>query len=552
MSYSPEQTSQVPPESPANGGDQPVPKALGLWDTVSIIVGIVVGAGIYQTAPFIFKHADSPVSALNGWALGGLLSLVGALCYAELASTYPRDGGDINYLGRAFGRWAGFLFGWVQLTVIMTGSIGMMAFVFANYSIRLFKDAFNIDLDVTAAFGFAGGAVLVLTVTNILGVVLGKLVQNVLTLAKVIGLGAIVVAGFMAPMAGAWAQESLPIDELRKLTFPGFEPAFGVALILILYTYGGWNDAAFVAAEVKDGKKNITRSLVLGIVIITALYLLVNAAYINALGYQNAQKSSQIAADVLDRALGKGGVTLMCVLVMVSALGAVNGLIFTGARIYATIGKDHAALAWMGGWSRENGAPVPALITQGVLALALVFLVGTDAGRNAVNWVLDKTATTTEERTTKDAAGNEARNMVGVGHVFKPMVWEDSWKAGLELGPGAKATELAKGGFDTLLTCTAPIFWGFFLLTGLSVFVLRERDTHLERPFRVPRYPELPLIFCASCAYMLYSSISYAAARDWTGGVVLLGVLPLLLGLPLYHLSRAMGDESAGTEANRP
>src|SRR5262245_9947640 len=261
---------------PAATAEQGAAKgALGLFSTVSIIAGIVVGAGIYQTAPFIFKHTPTPITALVLWGVAGLLSLFGALCYAELATTYPRDGGDIIYLNRAYGSWAGFLFGWVQLTVILTGSIGMMAFVFANYSIRLFKDAFNTDLDMFAAFGFAGGAVLVLTVTNILGVLYGKVVQNILTLAKVLGLGAIIAAGFMAPAPGAWSEPGLSPEELKKLTFPGFAPSLGVALILILYTYGGWNDAAFVAAEVRDGKKNITRALVLGILIITALYVLV-------------------------------------------------------------------------------------------------------------------------------------------------------------------------------------------------------------------------------------------------------------------------------------
>src|SRR5262245_35031100 len=196
----------LPPAAPGGFGpaDDPTPPAarpaLGLFDAVSIIVGIVVGAGIYQTAPFIFKHVGSPQTAMLLWGVAGLLSLIGALCYAELATTYPRDGGDIVYLTRAFGSWAGFLFGWVQLTVILTGSIGMMAFVFANYSIRLFKDAFGLELGIFSAFAFAGGAVLLLTVTNILGVLYGKTVQNVLTLAKVVGLGAIVVAGFMAPV----------------------------------------------------------------------------------------------------------------------------------------------------------------------------------------------------------------------------------------------------------------------------------------------------------------------------------------------------------------
>jgi amino acid transporter len=516
---------------PATARDEPVTGSLGLWDAVSIIVGIVVGAGIYQTAPFILKHVDSPQTALITWGAAGLLSLIGALCYAELATAYPRDGGDIIYLTRAYGPWCGFLFGWVQLTVILTGSIGMMAFVFANYALRLFGEALGWQLGVISTFVFAGGAIFVLTLMNILGVVFGKVIQNILTLAKVLGLTAIVVAGFYAPTPDAWSQPGLSVPELQQLTFPGFAPSLGVALVLILYTYGGWNDAAFVAAEVRNGKKNITRSLILGILIITALYLLVNAAYIHSLGFPAAQKSKQIAADVLNHAFGTGGVTLMCLLVMTSALGAINGLIFTGARVYSTIGKDYPLLSWMGGWDPKHGAPVPALVTQGVLALALVFLVGTTNGRNWINRTLE--ATQLNENT----------------YLLRPMDWEDSWMAKADIPEGEKAAGLAKGGFDTLLTCTAPVFWAFFLMTGISVFVLRERDRNVPRPFKVPLYPELPLVFCLSCSYMLYSSVDYALTRGWKGGVFLLGIAPLLIGLVLYRISRL---QQRGLESETP
>jgi amino acid transporter len=379
----------------------------------------------------------------------------------------------------------------------------------------------------------------VLTITNVLGVVFGKTVQNVLTLAKVIGLGAIIVAGFYAPTAGGWEQPGMSLAELQKATFPGFAPSLGVALVLILYTYGGWNDAAFVAAEVRDGKKNITRALVLGILIIAALYMLVNAAYINGLGFPGAQGSYQIAADVLNHAFGTGGVTLMCVLVMVSALGAINGLIFTGARVYSTVGRDYPLLSWMGGWDRKHGAPVPALITQGALVLVLIFLVGTTHGRDAINEALELTLVSRKDVETPSGTKVEK------SYVLRPMDWEDSWLAKTDKPEGEKAAGLAKGGFDTLLTCTAPIFWLFFLLTGLSVFVLRERDKHIERPFKVPFYPELPLLFCAMCLYMLYSSTSYALVRGWKGGLVLLGLLPLLLGVVLARVSRGMRQSAA-------
>ncbi len=512
-------------------------KPLGLFDAVSIIIGIVVGAGIYQTVPFILKNTDGPITALIAWGVCGVLSLIGALCYAELATTYPRTGGDYVYLGRAFGRWMGFLFGWVQLTVVLTGSIGMMAFIFADYFVRLLKAYHDVPLrapegvEMTVTWDVFGtpisenvvtwapalGAVVVITLLNILGVVFGKVTQNVLSLAKVLGLGAIVVAGFMAPTPDAWELPGLGLKELEKVAFPGFMPSLGVAMVLILYTYGGWNDAAFVAAEVRNGRRNITWALVLGLLLVTLLYMLVNVAYINSLGFPGAQASSQIAADVLDRGFGRDGASAMCVLVMVSALGAINGLIFTGARVYSIVGQDHPVFSWMGGWSKkQGGTPVPALLTQGVITLGLIFLVGSSHGRDALN------------------------------EVFKTD--QAKWA-------GLKELKFdGVGGFDTLLTCTAPVFWVFFFLTGLAVFVLRERDKHLERPFKVPFYPALPLVFCATCLYMLYSSIDYALIRGWKGGLLLFALVPLLVGVLLWGVVSlvAPGKEAPDPADERP
>src|SRR5688572_13989282 len=152
---------------------------LGLWDAVSIIIGIVIGAGIYETAPLVFNNVSSPSAALAVWVLGGLLSLVGACCYAELASTYPRSGGDYVYLSRAFGPLVGFMFGWAQLTVILTGSIGMMAYVFADYAVAL------VNAPAPSAMPWAGAVVIALTLLHVLSVSLGTRAQNLLTAVKV-------------------------------------------------------------------------------------------------------------------------------------------------------------------------------------------------------------------------------------------------------------------------------------------------------------------------------------------------------------------------------
>ncbi len=455
-------------EKPADA----LPARLGLWDAVSIIVGIVVGVSIFRIPQLVFANVEGPWMGLGAWALGGALSLIGALCYAELATTYPRIGGDYVYLSRAYGRWCGFLFGWAQLTVILTGSIGVMAYAFADYAVPL------LELEPRWTAVLAAGAVTVLTLLNLCGVVFGKAAQNVLSAAKVLGLLGIVAAGF-AWGGGEW--------EVRE---PMGGAGFGLAMVFVLYAYGGWNDAAFVAAEVRDGARNIPWALLLGTGGITAIYLLANAAYLAGLGFEGVRGSSAPAADVLTAAVGPWGGKAISVLVMISALGAINGLIFTGARVYAALGADHRLFALLGRWNLRLNTPIWSLVAQGVITLLLIVAVGTQEGRDAV-----------------DAA------LGGAG--LSGLPWDQYF-----------------GGFDTLVAGTAPVFWTFFLLTGLSLFQLRWIDRDLPRPFAVPFYPFTPFVFCLTCAYMLYSSLDYARS------LALLGIVPLALGLPLYLISR--------------
>ncbi len=459
----------LPPETP----DDPGQSHLSLTDSVSVIVGIVIGAGIYETAPFILSCVASPGQAMLVWTLGGVLSVIGALCYAELATTYPRVGGDYFFQRRAFGPWAGFLFSWSQLTVIMSGSIGLMAFVFADYAVRLF------GWGAKDAPWLAVASVVVLSLANLAGLRFGRRTQNVLTALKALGLIAIVLAGFFWPQTAA----ATPVADAGLSSGPGF----GLALILVLYTYGGWNDAAFIVAEMKDKRRNIPRALLLGTGGVAVIYLIVNAAYLNGLGFAAARSSKAIAADVLQGPLGSAGAGMMAALVMVSALGALNGLVLTGARIYAAAGADFPAFAFLARWPSRWGTPVPAILIQMVITLALVLLVGHDSGRALLTAV-----------------------MAGAG--FGTLAWE------------------GHGGFDTLLKCTAPVFWMFFLMTGLSLFVLRVKDRGIERPFTVPFFPLLPLVFCGMCAYMLQAAIAYA------GKLSLVGLAPLVAGLVLYRV----------------
>ena len=340
------------PEPPAAPKRQ-----LTLFDSSCIIVGIIIGAGIYKTAPDVANAAGGWWGVLLIWLVGGLLSLFGALAYAELATAYPREGGDYVYLTRAYGRWAGFLFGWIQLAVVRPGDITLMAFAFGTYAITLYNPLAKSFPHMEQIYACA--AVAILTAINVLGVQGGKWTQNLLTVAKAIGLMAIVVVAFIAPRTESAAQPDFPLP-------------WSLALILVMFTFGGWNEMAYVAAEVKNPKRNIVRALVLGTVFVTALYLLLNAAFLYTLGYQGLAGSKAVANDAVSTAFPEIGSRLISVLVCVSALGAVNGLIFTGARISYAIGADHRAFRPLGKWDQKTGTPLRALIVQGVLAIILI------------------------------------------------------------------------------------------------------------------------------------------------------------------------------------
>jgi amino acid transporter len=580
--------------SPPANGNEPARPRLGLWDAISVIVGIVIGSSIFLTPPNIFHSVGNYWVALGMWAVCGLLAFIGALCYAELATAYPRLGGDYNYLTRAYGPLAGYLFGWAQLAVVQTASIGMMASIFAEYTHSLSESSKWWDLGPTTLLGidfppeiaYATAAVAGLTLLNLLGVVLGKLAQNLLTVLKLLGLLAIIVAGFVfarSPSAGeqrnlvvgrvvsvadtslvvsdpaTGKDQTFPVSDATRVTIdrrdthrhtdpntkqtdnvkntlrnlrekwhevrkggkdmtvrvftpqsaPADAPAVQIKttnvfdwadiltlmagpMVLIMLAYGGWNDAAFVAAEVRDRDRNLPRALLGGTLLIMALYVLVNGAYLFGLGAEGVEESSQPAADVLALLPGEAGKyaqIAMSLLVMIAALGAVNGLIYTSSRIYATLGSDYSLFAPLGKWSRGLGTPVWSLLLQMLITLGMLVLVGTTQGRELVNRVL---------------------LVLGFREVT---MWFD-------------------GGFFPLLQCSAPIFWLFFLMAGLSLFVLRINEPHVERPFRVPLFPIVPLLFCATCGYMLYSGITFA------GQLGVLGAGLVLLGLPFYIFSR--------------
>jgi len=433
-------------------------RQLGLFDAVSLMVGIVIGVGIYESPPRVAANVPGPAGVLLVWALGGFLALIGALCYAELATAYPRSGGDYVYLTRAYGAWVGFLYGWAELLVIRTGSIAAMAFVFSDYMTRL------APLGPRSPVLYAVVLVALLSLMNALGVREGKWTQNALTVSKVLGLSAVAVIGGLSPSGGDPGPREVSGDS----------GSVALAMIFVLWTYGGWNENAYVAAEVTEPQSNIPRSLLLGTGLVTLVYVGINWVFLYGLGLDRLRSSGAVAADLLAISFGSATERLIAILVAVSAMGAVNGQILTGARIGYALGRDHSALSRLGVWSRRFGTPVWALVVQALVTLALIVTFG------------------------------------------------------------------SRDGFETLVKYTAAVFWCFFLLTGISLFVLRRKDRETRRPYLVVGYPFTPLVFCASSAYMLYGSLSYAPGESlWGGLIVLTGVL-------LYRLSSGNANGRGG------
>ena len=429
-----------------------VPKqTISLTDMIALIVGIVIGTGIFKTPSLIAANTGRADIFFLTWLAGGIISLIGALCYAELATAYPHTGGDYHYLMRAFGRKVGFLFVWSRMMVIQPGSIAMLAFVFGDYFSQI------LPLGPYAHFFYAALSIATLTAMNLMGTQQGKSTQNLLTAFKVIGLFSIVMVGMMVS----------PTSSIRVPIDSNPQTSFGLAMVFVLLTFGGWNEAAYISAELQEVQRNMVRALLWGLGIITAIYLLVNVAYLRVLGLREMGQSEVVAADFMRRVLGQGGVKFITLLIIVSALGAINASIFTGGRTNYTLGKDFSLFGFLGQWHGRSNTPANALLFQGVIALVLVLL-GT----------------------------------------------------------------LVRKGFVAMVEYTAPVFWCFFLLVGLSLFVLRAKEPEVTRPFRVPLYPFTPFFFCMTCGYMLQSSVVY------TGVGALVGLAVLLAGVPFLWLTR--------------
>lgn len=443
-------------------------RTLSVMQASTMLVGMVLGVFIFQAPSLVAANTSSPYEFLGLWLAGGIITLVGALCYAELATAYPDTGGEYHYLTRAYGEGVGFLFAWGRMTVIQTGAIAAVAFAFGNYANAV------LPLGQIGPGVYAAASVAALTAVQLLGTRKSADTQTVLTALEVLGLLFISTIGFL--VAGWKPAETSGIAGGGNI---------GLAMVFILLAYGGWNELSYIAGEMRDVRRRLAPVLIIGVIVVTSLYLVVNWAYLSAFGLAGLRATKAPAADVVGQAFGTLGATITALIVCAMALSTINASIFTGGRTSFALGRQFALFGGLGRRNEATGTPVNAILIQAGITLALI----------------------------------------GLGST-------------------------TKNGFEYMVAYTAPVFWLFMIMIGVALFVLRAREPDHERPFRVPLFPVIPILWCAAAVYMFYSSLRYILDVLWsqttwseTGFGALLGLIILAVGIPVYLLARRTAAE---------
>jgi APA family basic amino acid/polyamine antiporter len=462
--------------------------ALGLFTTIMMVVGGVIGSGIFRKPGLMAGQLGSPELLLGVWVLAGVITLLGALTNAEIASMIPETGGQYVYFDRMYGPFVAFLYGWAVFAIMQTGSIAAVAYVFSEYANQYFiklpeltGPLANWALHVpyvgdVAPFrelgvkGLAAALVIALTIVNYLGVKFGGLVQNVFTVAKVAAMGLLFLGAFLLPTGGSISNLTTNSALIHPHGLALFV-AVAAALQGAFWAYDGWNKLTYIAGEVKDPQRNIPRGLVIGMLIVTAIYLLMNLAYSYVLPIDVMAKSKLVAADVAERCFAGGG-RWIAAAVMISTFGTTNAIILASARVYFSMAQRNVFPAFIGRAHPRFRTPAASLLVQGVWSVLLLF----------------------------------------------------------------------SGTFDTLTDMLIFVSWVFYAAGAYGVFVLRRKEPNTPRLYKVPGYPFVPLLFVLFAVLYLVLTIvnDIGAYRDATahGQPATInsafGTVLVLIGLPIY------------------
>jgi APA family basic amino acid/polyamine antiporter len=507
----------TPHEGPTAGEPAPAfQQKLGLFDATTLVAGTMIGSGIFIVSADIARDVGSSGWLLAVWVLTGVITVMGALSYAELAAMMPHAGGQYVFLREAYSPLWGFLYGWTVFLIIQTGSIAAVAVAFAKFlgvlvpqlgtdyilfrfdhadfalTLPWMSDPFfkREEFAISSGQLVAVGVVAFLTLLNCRGIQEGKTVQNVFTVAKTLALVALIVAG-LTVAANSQAIQANTADSWGGITGTGtFErvqklfPAGGVALIALmvaggamvgsLFSADAWNNVTFTAGEVRDPRRTLARSLVLGAGLVIVLYLLANLAYLAALPLQGSKdgatpfergiahaKDDRVGTAVLELASPQFGVPLMAIAIMISTFGCVNGIALMGARLYYAMAQDRLFFASVGRLN-SRGVPAVGLILQGLWSVALIF----------------------------------------------------------------------SGTYNDLLDYVIFAALLFYVLTVVGLFVLRYRQPDAERPYRAFGYPVVPALYVLLCAAIMIDLLIVKPVYTWPGLIL------VLAGIPVYFFWR--------------
>lgn len=477
-------------------------RGLGLFDSTMIVAGAMIGSGIFIVSAEIARQVGSPGWLLVVWLVTGLLTLIGAVSYGELAAMMPRAGGQYVYLREAFSPLWGFLYGWTLFLVIQTGTIAAVAVGFARYlgvlwpkisesnyliePIRI-SSGYAISLSTTQLVGVL--MIALLTWMNTRGLKLGKLVQNVFTVTKTGALIALIVlgitVGYQVAAAGTIFDDLWIVrgslqevgDGLTAATAVGMFVAICVAQTNSLFSADAWNNITFTAGEVKDPRRNIPLSLALGTALVIALYLLANIAYLISLPITTIQQvpSDRVASATADVIFPGYGAAVMAVAIMISTFGCTNGLILAGARAYYAMARDGLFFQPAGELNR-HAVPAWGLMIQG------------------------------------------------------------AWAAFLVLPRTVRADGSYGNLYSNLLVYVISAALIFYILTIAGIYVLRRKRPDAERPYKAFGYPVVPALYIVGAAVILVVLFGYQTATTWPGLVI------VLTGAPAYFLWRAQAQ----------
>jgi APA family basic amino acid/polyamine antiporter len=475
-------------------------RGLGLLDATMIVIGSMIGSGIFLVSAESSRLVGSPGWLLAVWAIAGLMTITGALCCAELAAMMPRAWGQYVFLREAYGPATGFLFGWSLLLVIQTGSIAAVAIAFANFAgvltERVSATRYLVAPIVLGRYGVslstqqlvAVATILLLTLTNTRGLRIGKVIQNTFTVTKTAALGALIVIGLVFgwnsgsaaytsswwnPWANGWGSEAVQPD-IAVTGTAALAMLVGRAMVGPLFAQSAWNNVTFTGGEVREPGRNLPRALLIGCLTVVSLYLLANLAYVVTLPLAEIQHAEQnrVASAVMRAALGPPGTVLMAIAIMISTFGTNNGQILAGARVSYAMARDGLFFSRAGTLNAHH-VPAAALIIQGVWAAALT---------------LPRTVT-----------ADSHTGAVIYGNVY-----------------------------TQLLEYIIPVDLALYVLMVGALIVMRRRAPGIERPYRTWGYPVVPAIYM-TLAVLLILDLAYLAPS--TSGI---GCLLVLTGVPFY------------------